>query len=269
MRPFWIVFDTVLLANFMSWHYVPNVIFKAGPSFDLPDREKMRRYGWSNGNITANGNCVLLETELHHSRGTSSSYLRRPQEDLSTDSCGENIRYQAVEGLVQANNRHHKIGQDHNSNHLLRAGTVSSVLQIHFWYLWAGKFKWVSFRLNTRRVWKIFCQKGPEMIWIRLWWVAAAEEWSSMDRQGRYPALARHCWTTTIRWQWWCMGLVKLPTHLLVFTAKTPPIFLPCTLARWAVRSLCLFTMLSLRNQALPSKSPIAEWVVLESWGLE
>ena len=158
--------NTVILANFMmSWHNVPNNIFKAGPSFDLPDREKMRRYGWSNGNITANGNCVLLETELHHSRGTSSSYLRRPQEDLSTDSCGENIRYQAVEGLVQANNRHHKIGQDHNSNHLLRAGTVS------FWYyfgLWSWKFKRISFRLNTRRVWKIFCQKDPEMIWIRL-----------------------------------------------------------------------------------------------------
>lgn len=88
---------------------VPNIIlkfiFQAGPSFDLPDREKMRRYGWSNGNIQANGNCVLLETE-HHPRGTLTSYLRRAQEDLSTDSCGENIRYQAVEGLVQTNNRH-------------------------------------------------------------------------------------------------------------------------------------------------------------------
>lgn len=65
----------------------------------------MRRYGWANGNIQANGNCVLLETE-HHPRGTMTSYLRRAQEDLSTDSCGENIRYQAVEGLVQTNNRH-------------------------------------------------------------------------------------------------------------------------------------------------------------------
>ena len=54
-------------------------IFQAGPSFDLPDREKMRRYGWSNGNISANGNCVLLETE-HHSRGNTTSYMRRPQE---------------------------------------------------------------------------------------------------------------------------------------------------------------------------------------------
>ena len=53
--------------------------FQAGPSFDLPDREKMRRYGWSNGNISANGNCVLLETE-HHSRGNTTSYMKRPQE---------------------------------------------------------------------------------------------------------------------------------------------------------------------------------------------
>ena len=56
--------------------------FQAGPSFDLPDREKMRRYGWSNGNISANGNCVLLETE-HSSRGNTTSYMRRPQEVCS------------------------------------------------------------------------------------------------------------------------------------------------------------------------------------------
>ena len=84
----------------------------------------MRRYGWANGNITANGHCVLLETEHHASRGTTSSYLRRPQEDLSTDSCGENIRYQAVEGLVQANR--HKMGAE-NNHHLLRAATVISL----------------------------------------------------------------------------------------------------------------------------------------------
>ena len=117
-------FQVEVLLNFIETcdtNHQP--FFKAGPSFDLPDREKMRRYGWNNGNITANGNCVLLETELHHSRGTS-SYLRRPQEDLSTDSCGENIRYQAVEGLVQANNRQHQ--KVDSNNHLLgrRAGTV-------------------------------------------------------------------------------------------------------------------------------------------------
>ncbi len=78
----------------------------------------MRRYGWSNGNISANGNCVLLETEHHPGRGTS-SYLRRPQEDLSTDSCGENIRYQAVEGLVQTTR--HKMAPN---SHLLRAAST-------------------------------------------------------------------------------------------------------------------------------------------------
>ena len=87
---------------------------KAGPSFDLPDREKMRRYGWSSGNIGANGHCVLLETEQTN-RG-STSYLRQAQEDLSTDSCGENIRYQAVEGLVQ--NSRHQMG---SKAHLLRS----------------------------------------------------------------------------------------------------------------------------------------------------
>ena len=88
---------------------------QAGPSFDLPDREKMRRYGWSSGNIGANGHCVLLETEQTQ-RGSTTSYLRPAQEDLSTDSCGENIRYQAVEGLVQ--NSRHQMGP---KAHLLRS----------------------------------------------------------------------------------------------------------------------------------------------------
>ena len=77
----------------------------------------MRRYGWSSGNIGANGHCVLLETEQTN-RG-STSYLRQAQEDLSTDSCGENIRYQAVEGLVQ--NSRHQMG---SKAHLLRSVSV-------------------------------------------------------------------------------------------------------------------------------------------------
>ena len=75
----------------------------------------MRRYGWSSGNIGANGHCVLLETEQTQ-RGSTTSYLRPAQEDLSTDSCGENIRYQAVEGLVQ--NSRHQMGP---KAHLLRS----------------------------------------------------------------------------------------------------------------------------------------------------
>jgi hypothetical protein len=94
--------------------------FQAGPSFDLPDREKMRRYGWSQGNIMANGNCVLFETEHNVNRGTTASYMRHAQEDLSTDSCGENIRYQAVEGLVQSSRP--KVGPN---SHLLRSVSVN------------------------------------------------------------------------------------------------------------------------------------------------
>ena len=31
--------------------------------------------------------------------------IRHVQDEMSTDSCGENIRYQAVEGLVHQDNR--------------------------------------------------------------------------------------------------------------------------------------------------------------------
>merc|ERR1712223_1210653 len=109
-----------------SHHYLPFddiCEFQAGPSFDLPDREKMRRYGWSSGNIGANGHCVLLETEQTQ-RGSTTSYLRPAQEDLSTDSCGENIRYQAVEGLVQ--NSRHQMGP---KAHLLRSANYSSSME--------------------------------------------------------------------------------------------------------------------------------------------
>ena len=110
----------------------------------------MRRYGWSSGNIGANGHCVLLETEQTN-RG-STSYLRQAQEDLSTDSCGENIRYQAVEGLVQ--NSRHQMG---SKAHLLRSVSVEyyntknepQFLTLHY-----------LCRLIIRQVWKTYCQKG-------------------------------------------------------------------------------------------------------------
>ena len=110
----------------------------------------MRRYGWSSGNIGANGHCVLLETEQTN-RG-STSYLRQAQEDLSTDSCGENIRYQAVEGLVQ--NSRHQMG---SKAHLLRSVSVE-------YYSTKNEPQFLTLhylcRLIIRQVWKTYCQKG-------------------------------------------------------------------------------------------------------------
>ena len=48
-------------------------------------------------------------------------------QDLSTDSCGENIRYQAVEGLVQ--NTRHKMAPN---SHLLRSPAPIAVVRINF-----------------------------------------------------------------------------------------------------------------------------------------
>ena len=45
-------------------------------------------------------------------------------QDLSTDSCGENIRYQAVEGIVQ-NNTRHKMAPN---SHLLRSPAPTAVV---------------------------------------------------------------------------------------------------------------------------------------------
>ena len=45
-------------------------------------------------------------------------------QDLSTDSCGENIRYQAVEGIVQ-NTTRHKMAPN---SHLLRSPAPTAVV---------------------------------------------------------------------------------------------------------------------------------------------
>ena len=94
------------------YHHYPSdemCEFQAGPSFDLPDREKMRRNGWStdppafgqtNGHGFANRNMIFNATESPIRR---SAVKQRIRDELLTDSSVENIRYQAVEGLVQEN----------------------------------------------------------------------------------------------------------------------------------------------------------------------
>ena len=106
----------------------------------------MRRYGWTNGNVSANGNCVLLETVEQHPRGTTTSYMRRPQEDLSTDSCGENIRYQAVEGLVQ-NTRHKIISAN---SHLRRSPAPASVVTTSHWGESASRHRFQAYAKNLK-----------------------------------------------------------------------------------------------------------------------
>ena len=61
-------------------------------------------------------------------------------QDLSTDSCGENIRYQAVEGLVQ--NTRHKMAPN---SHLLRSPAPIAVVSNNFIDLEGLMFKkWVQ-----------------------------------------------------------------------------------------------------------------------------
>ena len=82
--------------------------FQAGRSFDLPDPERFRRVnatGWGLDNNTPSKlGCVIFDSD-----GLSSTLkrtaIRHAQDEMSTDSCGENIRYQAVEGLVHLDNR--------------------------------------------------------------------------------------------------------------------------------------------------------------------
>ena len=83
-------------------------MFQAGRSFDLPDPERFRRVnatGWGLDNNTPSKlGCVIFDSD-----GLSSTLkrtaIRHAQDEMSTDSCGENIRYQAVEGLVHLDNR--------------------------------------------------------------------------------------------------------------------------------------------------------------------
>ena len=83
-------------------------LLQAGRSFDLPDPERFRRVnatGWGLDNNTPSKlGCVIFDSD-----GLSSTLkrtaIRHAQDEMSTDSCGENIRYQAVEGLVHLDNR--------------------------------------------------------------------------------------------------------------------------------------------------------------------
>ena len=80
---------------------------KAGPSFDLPDPERFRRVnatGWGLDNGTSKLGCVIFDSD-GHSNTLKRTAIRHAQDEMSTDSCGENIRYQAVEGLVHHDNR--------------------------------------------------------------------------------------------------------------------------------------------------------------------
>ena len=98
-------------------------LFQAGPSFDLPDREKMRRNGWSteppmfgqtNGHGIANRNMIFNATESPIRR-SAVKHPSRIRDELLTDSSVENIRYQAVEGLVQEN-RQKRLARQVSSN---------------------------------------------------------------------------------------------------------------------------------------------------------
>ncbi len=88
---------------------------QAGPSFDLPDREKLRRNGWQtepkyvNSGAVGNSNNVrnvIFDTSDNSTirRSAIKRVIQHP-DDLLLDSSDDNIRYQAVEGLVQNNNR--------------------------------------------------------------------------------------------------------------------------------------------------------------------
>ena len=83
------------------------LLVQAGPSFDLPDPERFRRVnatGWGLDNTPSKLGCVIFDSD-GRSNTLKRTGIRRPQDEMSTDSCGENIRYQAVEGLVHQDSR--------------------------------------------------------------------------------------------------------------------------------------------------------------------
>ena len=83
-------------------------LLQAGRSFDLPDPERFRRVnatGWGLDNNTPSKlGCVIFDSD-GLSNTLKRTAIRHAQDEMSTDSCGENIRYQAVEGLVHLDNR--------------------------------------------------------------------------------------------------------------------------------------------------------------------
>ena len=82
-------------------------LIQAGPSFDLPDPERFRRVnatGWGLDQSTSKLGCVIFDSD-GHSNTLKRTAIRHVQDEMSTDSCGENIRYQAVEGLIHHDNR--------------------------------------------------------------------------------------------------------------------------------------------------------------------
>ena len=69
----------------------------------------MNATGWglddNNNNSSSKLGCVIFDSVDGLSNTLKRTSIRHVQDEMSTDSCGENIRYQAVEGLVHHDNR--------------------------------------------------------------------------------------------------------------------------------------------------------------------
>ena len=61
--------------------------------------------------------CIIMDAGDGIGKARTAT-IRHPQDEMSTDSCGENIRYQAVEGLIHQDNRQTR------QQSLLRASTT-------------------------------------------------------------------------------------------------------------------------------------------------
>ena len=69
----------------------------------------MNATGWglddNNNNSSSKLGCVIFDSVDGLSNTLKRTSIRHVQDEMSTDSCGENIRYQAVEGLIHHDNR--------------------------------------------------------------------------------------------------------------------------------------------------------------------